>query len=492
MRYVASGVAGLALVAGLHLGGMINPAANTDSGVLASAVPQETAVLAALEPAAGLESETILSASRLGLDTLAGLLNPHRDENGQIRRARTAVETAHLREIEEESASAVPQPKDLHVKVGKGDTLAGLLMKAGLDTGETHTVVSEVSRHFNLRNLRAGQVMDLRLDPKEGGENFQLASASLAIDPLKTLYVERNESGDIASRLDEKPVIQSREARRVMIDGSVYGSADRAGLPDSVTANTIRLFSYAIDFQRDIKEGDQMEVMYDSYTTDDGYVAKTGDISYARMVLSGREYALYRFETKDGEVDYYTPEGKSLRKATGLMKTPVAYGRMSSGYGMRRHPVLGYTKMHKGIDFAAPIGTPIYAAADGTVERAGRFSSYGNYVRIKHSSKLSTAYAHVSRFATGVRPGARVKQGQVIAYVGNTGRSTGPHLHYEIMMNGVQVNPRNVKFAVDSSLKGEDLRRFKKMVSSMGQEYAEKIKDSVKVASLAKTEPAAE
>jgi murein DD-endopeptidase MepM/ murein hydrolase activator NlpD len=223
-----------------------------------------------------------------------------------------------------------------------------------------------------------------------------------------------------------------------------------------------------------VREGDRLEVLYDTQQTDDGYIAKTGDIVFARMTLGGREYELYRFKTKDGGYDYFTPEGRSIRKGTGLMKTPVSVGRMTSGFGMRRHPVLGYTKMHRGVDFAAPIGTPVYAAADGVVEKAGRFSSYGNYIRLRHSAKLGTAYAHLSRYGDGIRPGVRVKQGQVIGYVGNTGRSTGPHLHYEVLINGVQVNPKSVKVAVDNSLKGEELRKFKAHIRSMNDEYVQK------------------
>jgi murein DD-endopeptidase MepM/ murein hydrolase activator NlpD len=200
------------------------------------------------------------------------------------------------------------------------------------------------------------------------------------------------------------------------------------------------------------------------------------------MVLSGREYTLYRYDNK-GSADYYTPEGKSIRKSTGLMKTPIAFGRMTSGFGVRKHPVLGYTKMHKGVDFGAPTGTAIYAAADGVIERAGRFSSYGNYVKIKHSSKLSTAYAHMSRYGNGIRPGVRVKQGQIIGYVGTTGRSTGPHLHFEVVVNGVQVNPKSVKIATDDTLKGNDLKRFRDHIRRLGQEYAERAGGQVKVAS---------
>lgn len=250
---------------------------------------------------------------------------------------------------------------------------------------------------------------------------------------------------------------------------SLYGSAAKMGIPQSVVAQAIKIYSQNIDFQRDIRQGDKLEVMYDSYETEDGYVAKTGDVIYAKLTLNGREIPLYRYKDSSGRLDYYSPEGRSIRRT--LMKTPIDGARMSSGYGMRRHPVLGYTKMHKGVDFAAPIGTPIFASGDGVIEKAGRFSSYGNYIRIRHNGQLSTAYAHLSRIK--VSPGARVRQGDVIGLVGNTGRSTGPHLHYEILVNGRHVNPNSVNLPVGENLQGKELKRFKQEVRGVEQQFAE-------------------
>jgi murein DD-endopeptidase MepM/ murein hydrolase activator NlpD len=324
--------------------------------------------------------------------------------------------------------------------------------------------------------------MDLRLVPDAAGRNLVFSNASFRVDNLKTVTVQKDGSGSLVTGMVEKEVKQKRAAANVVINDSLYASANRAGIPDRVVSNAIRLFSYSIDFQRDIKRGDRMEVLYDSFQTAEGDTVKTGDIIYARMILGGKEYPLYRYEGRDGSADYYTPEGKSLKRSATLMKTPIDGARMSSGFGVRRHPVLGYTKMHKGVDFAAPTGTPIYAAGNGTIERAGRFSSYGNYVRIRHNAKLSTAYAHVSRYASGIRPGVKVKQGQVIAYVGTTGRSTGPHLHFEVMVNGVQVNPRNLKLPESNALQGEELRRFKNSIRNFDQQYVE-LTSAVKLAS---------
>lgn len=482
LRYVTSGCAGLIVVIGLYAAGAINPN---------QADQEQGAVLAAMEPAAGLEAGHLFALAGKAMQANKDVLtSSHRDVSGNLRRNPQTIQTAAMinQDLEDEEALAsghavATGPRQVRLQVGKGDTLAGVLQDAGVSYDEAAHVVKAVAKHVNPRNIKAGQSLDLSLEPDDEGASLQFAKASFVIDPLRTLYIERKGDGDIKSHLDEKEVKEVREARRVVIDGSLYGSADRAGLPDNITANAIRMFSYAVDFQRDVKEGDSLDVLYDTYETDDGYVAKTGDIIYARMVLGGREFMLYRYQGKDGNADYYTPEGKSIRKSTGLMKTPVAFGRVTSGFGSRRHPVLGYTKMHKGIDFGAPVGTPIYAAANGVVERASRFSSYGNYVKIKHSSKLATAYAHMSRYAAGIRPGVKVKQGQVIGYVGATGRVTGPHLHYEIFVNNVQVNPTSVKVAVDDTLKGNELKNFREHIRRLGQEYAELAGERVKLAS---------
>lgn len=478
LRYIASTVAGVSLAIGFFAFGDINPAQEEIDGM---------ELISQIEPAAGATEMSpflsyVMGSKNVAQNILsASLLDNHRDKNGQIRRDPSVKESVFL--AENSNASNSPGAEELRIEISKGDTLVNVLTKSGLENGEAQSVVNAISRHFSMKALRPGQVFNLTLEPADTKTGYQLASLNFAPDALQTIEVSRGEDGELSSELNKKAVTPSREARKVVINGSVYGSADKANLPDRVTANTIKLFSYAVDFQRDVREGDTLDVLYDSYKTKDGHVARTGDIVYARLNVGGREYALYRYETQNGTVDYYTANGKSIRKSAGLMRTPVAFGRMSSGFGVRTHPVLGYTKMHKGVDFAAPTGTAVYASADGVIERAGRFSSFGNYVRIRHSSKMSTAYAHLSRYGKGIRPGVRVKQGQIIGYVGTTGRSTGPHLHYEVLVNNVQVNPRSVKFATDNSLSGKELARFKQKVRAMGQEYTEKLNQSVKLAS---------
>lgn len=468
LRYLVSGTAGLALAVGLHLNNPIAPNQSLSTfPELANSLEQEPSA----ETTDQILSLMIPQNSLMGTGSMLSL-NAYRDSSGQIRRDREVIRSKEML-AESDADSISPAAQEKTIEIAQGDTLSEALEKAGINSGESQSIITEISRHYNMRGLRPGQQFNVTLEPAETDSGYEFAKLSFTPDPLRTIEVTRDDSGDFHSRIDEKQIQRARESRVVEIDGSVYGSADKAELPDRITANTIRLFSYAIDFQRDIHQGDKMEVLYDSYKTDDGYLAKTGDIIFARMTLGGKPYSFYRYETLDGQVDYYTQDGRSIRKSSGLMKTPVAFGRISSGFGMRRHPVLGYSKMHKGMDFAAPTGTKVFASADGVIERAGRFSTFGNYIRIRHSSKLATAYAHLNGYAKGIRPGVRVKQGQLIGYVGTTGRSTGPHLHYEVMVNNVQVNPASVKFAADNSLNGKELKRFKDQIRRMNQEFAQ-------------------
>jgi murein DD-endopeptidase MepM/ murein hydrolase activator NlpD len=244
-------------------------------------------------------------------------------------------------------------------------------------------------------------------------------------------------------------------------------SALAAGVPYAVTAALIRAFSYDVDFQRDIQPGDRFKVMYDTYTSDGG--SRPGDLQYAELVLSGKVHAIYGVRRDDGTVDFYTRDGKSVRR--NLLRTPVDGARLTSGFGMRMHPILGYTRMHKGVDFGVPTGTPIFAAGDGVVEQAGWAGGYGRFVLIRHNTHMETAYGHMSRLASVA--GEHVRQGQVIGYVGATGEATGPHLHYEVRKDGAQVNPISVTLPVDNGLEGRQLVAFLKTVDDREQRFAQ-------------------
>lgn len=387
--------------------------------------------------------------------------------------------------LENNAIETVPQfeqpagPSDRIVTITKGDALGKVMQKAGIDGDEVHDIITAMNEHFDPRDLKVGQDIKMHFEPANGDKGYQLTDMKIQLNPLKTITVSR--AGDeFKSAMQEKEVKKVVRAEKATIKSSVYGSAAKAGIPKSIVSEAIKIYSQNVDFQRDVHAGDSLEVMYETHQTDEGYVAKTGNVIYAQLTLGGRKIPLYRYETADGSVDYYGPDGQSTKKT--LMKTPIDGARMSSGFGVRRHPVLGYTKMHKGIDFAAPTGTPIYAAGDGVVAKAGRFSSFGNYVRIRHRSDLDTAYGHMSRIADGVRSGARVKQGQLIGYVGTTGRSTGPHLHYEVLVDNSQVNPRGINLPIGQALAGRDLKRFKSFVSDVNNQYAAVAGGTVKVA----------
>ncbi|WP_373090167.1 M23 family metallopeptidase, partial [Sneathiella sp.] len=231
----------------------------------------------------------------------------------------------------------------------------------------------------------------------------------------------------------------------------------------------IRIFSYDVDFQREIQPGDSFEVYFERFSDENGDILKDGAIHWASMTLSGKKISLYRFKTDDdGFTDYYDEQGRSVKKS--LMRTPIDGARLTSGFGKRKHPVLGYTKMHRGVDFGARRGTPIMAAGNGVIERASRYGSFGNYVLIRHNNEYETAYAHMKKFAKGIHKGSHVKQGQIIGYVGTTGRSTGPHLHYEVHKNNRQINPLSVKLPAGRKLTGKMLTAFSAYADEIRQE----------------------
>ncbi len=359
-------------------------------------------------------------------------------------------------------------PREELLDIGAGDTLAGALQDIGISGADAYKAVKALGKFYDPRDVKPGQAISVTLEPGEDG--VQLGGLNMKLSAIEELHISRDEKGRYFAEKDKKEVQLKKVAAKASIENSLYGSAAKAGIPASMVANMIRIYSYEIDFQRDIREGDTVEVLYETYETEDGDFARYGDVLYASLTVGGHKIPVYRFEGKNGEHGYYKENGKSLKRT--LMSTPIDGARMSSGYGMRRHPVLGYNKMHKGVDFAASRGTPIYAAGDGVIEKAGRQGGYGNYIRIKHNSSLQTAYAHMNRFAKGMRAGKRVKQGDVIGYVGSTGRSTGPHLHFEVLRNGKQVNPKSIKSAGGNRLTGRNLDSFKSQKSKISREYA--------------------
>lgn len=347
----------------------------------------------------------------------------------------------------------------LPVRAQSGDTLTGMLVKVGVERREAVAAIDALREVFDPRRIRPGhEVSVVFVGTPNSDDPGDFLGFSMTPDFDREVEVARTEAGGFAATEIEKELTRAPARASGVMDNGLFVDGEQAGVPVPVLIEMIRAFSWDVDFQRDIWPGDTFEVMWQRAYDEAGMVVHDGVILYAKLTLSGTPHAIYRFENGKGDVDYYDEKGQGARKA--LMRTPIDGARLSSRFGKRMHPVLGYTKMHKGVDFAAPIGTPIYAAGDGRFEMAGRNGAYGNYIRIRHNADYSTAYGHMSRLAGNSRVGGRVRQGQIIGYVGNTGRTTGPHLHYEILRGGQQTNPLSVKMPSGEKLAGKTLERF--------------------------------
>jgi murein DD-endopeptidase MepM/ murein hydrolase activator NlpD len=405
---------------------------------------------------------------RLGATDAAGLAEEIAPSADAIAGPAADWSTAHWSAAPAPAAPASdPEPvlEAERVVVQRGDTLLEILLRSGIDRAEAHEVVGTLATVYDPRRLRVGQAMAVEVE--RAGDALaapRLAALSLNLDFGNDLRVERDANGDFAARKVDRELVQTVHAAHAVIDTSLYQTARRHDVPDEALVNLANIFSWDLDFQRDVHPGDSFELVYEQVESPDGEV-RGGEVLFASLKLRGRQVHAYRYEHADGTIGYYDIDGRSLRKW--LMRTPIDGARLSSGFGPRRHPILGYNRMHRGVDFAAPTGTPIYAAGDGILTKAGRNGSYGNYIQIRHNDEFSTAYAHMSRFADGIKKGARVRQGQVIAYVGSTGRSTGPHLHYEVLQNGRQINPMSIKPQTAARLAGADLERFRRQIETI-------------------------
>jgi murein DD-endopeptidase MepM/ murein hydrolase activator NlpD len=360
--------------------------------------------------------------------------------------------------------------------IRSGDTLGRLLTQAGVTTDQSAAAISALKDIWDPRHLKVGQEVTLYLYTSPlrrvatRDEAPDLVGLTLKPDVDRTVGVALDTDGEYQAR--EVLMELQRELVRVSgdIDTALWVDMTEAGATDRIVGNFANLFSYSVDIQRQIQPGDDFEIMYEQFRTPGGELVKTGDILYAALETNGVLKQLYRFEAAEG-ADYFDAEGVSIRRF--LMKTPINGARLSSRFGMRRHPIQGYNRLHKGTDFAAPRGTPIYAAGDGVVEKAYRSPSYGNYILIKHSGTWQTAYAHMHNFASGMREGRRVQQGEVIGYVGSTGNSTGPHLHYEVLQNGQAVDSMSVQVPTGKELDGDELSRYMAAIGVTRTQYAE-------------------
>jgi murein DD-endopeptidase MepM/ murein hydrolase activator NlpD/outer membrane murein-binding lipoprotein Lpp len=349
--------------------------------------------------------------------------------------------------IEEKKA-----PNHREVIVAKGDTLSTLFEKVGLPAISVHDVLASDKQAKQFSQLKHGQKLEFELSP-----DGQLANLHSKVSDLETITLTKNDKGYSFNRITAKPTVRSAYVHGV-INSSLSQSAARAGLSHSLTMDMASVFGYDVDFAQDIRQGDEFDVIYEQKVVN-GKAVGNGPILSARFTNRGKTYTAVRYTNKQGNSSYYTADGNSMRKA--FIRTPVDFARISSKFSMgRKHPILNKIRAHKGVDYAAPRGTPIKAAGDGKVLLAGRRGGYGNTVIIQHGSTYRTLYGHMQGFAKGVQTGSNVKQGQVIGYIGTTGLSTGPHLHYEFQVNGVHVDPLGQKVAMADPISKAERARF--------------------------------
>lgn len=397
---------------------------------------------------------TLAAAAGLGLAWNAGLFGA-----GAVAAAAqdaAAREEAALRAEHLAFTEAYLAHETREVRVTNGETLAGLIARGGASMAEASAATASIGAVYDPRRLRPGQSINLFFSRRGGAA--QLTGIAFRSEPGASVTANRTTTG-FAAREVLMPVTFEIARIAAPVETSLYASALAHGATDREIAALADAFSYDVDFQRDVRPGDGFELVFERFYDDEGNTVRTGELLFVALDSRRGARAFYQFLAPgDTRPDWYDAEGKSARRF--LMRTPINGARLSSGFGMRRHPILGYSRMHRGTDFAAPTGTPILAAGDGTIVRASRYGSYGNYVRLRHANGYETAYAHLSRFGRGMRTGASVRQGQVIGYVGTTGRSTGPHLHYEVLRRGAQINPVNLRVANGRNLEGRALELF--------------------------------
>ncbi len=405
-------------------------------------------------------------------------------ESGHITLGGSAVAAAPTTSLARTKTTNTENPRlSQTLLVGKGDTLMAMMVEAGVARGGAHAAITALRQVYNPRRIQPGQKITLTFgtDPGQAPADTQapgeLTGLTVAAGADVDITVERTPADAYVAAEIKRPLTRRFVRRQGVIRHNLSNAANRAEIPRSVLHAFIRAYSWDVDFQRDIHPGDRFEIMYERFFNDEGTFVRDGTIAFASLTLGETRFPIYRYVGKDGTSDFFDANGHSVRRS--LLRTPIDGARLSSRYGKRRHPILGFNKMHRGVDFAAPPGTPILAAGNGKVVFAGRNGAYGKYIRIRHNSEYSTAYAHLRRFAKGLRAGKRVQQGQVIGYVGSTGRSTGPHLHYEFMRQGRRTNPMTQKMPAGRKLKGPELQQFEAAMLDIDVTYAALPTDAV-------------
>ena len=347
-----------------------------------------------------------------------------------------------------------PKYKKIKHKIKSGETFDKILESYSIKKEEIIKIKKSLKKNVNLNKLNTKQIIQFSLDKTNNKiSNFTFQTSNTQkISLIRNIEKDSFNEEILSIKLNKNIVYKEN-----IILQSLYKSASDQNIPANIIIEFAGIYGFQIDFQRDIRKQDKFQVMYELFLNNKNEIVETGEILFANLNLSGQDNNLYYFD-KEGSEGHYDTNGKSVKKA--LMKTPINGARLSSPFGMRKHPIDGYNKMHRGTDFAAPMGTPIMASGDGIVKKAGWCGGGGNCVKIKHNSTYQTVYAHMSKFARGIKSGVRVKQGQTIGYVGSTGKSTGPHLHYEVIVNGKKVNSQKLQLPSGKILKGDERKKF--------------------------------
>lgn len=374
----------------------------------------------------------------------------------------------HVEEQQTGSYEGIYQKEHRVLIVSPGDSFIGILTGLGMETRSATTAYNTLRKVFDARNLKAGQHIELTATFDVQTKMLE-ALDTLVIEPVRgTRYILRvNENDEFEARVEQEKFASEIRFVQGTVGGNITASLNKAGLPLKLCAKVTQMFAHQIDFKRDLQKGDSFNIKYEINKDSHGEVVRVGEVVFASFTVGRHTYKLYRYKNRAGETGYYDEKGGA--KKTGLDKKPLAMrnARISSLFGYRRHPIYKTTKFHSGVDYAAPKGTEIFAAGAGTVEMARYVNGYGNFVKIRHNSEYETAYGHMNGFASGIRPGVRVKKGQVIGYVGSTGRSTGPHLHFEILRKGTRIDPLKARVATGNDLTGSQLAEFKREVKKI-------------------------
>ncbi len=375
----------------------------------------------------------------------------------QYEQIKSTLDNLYLKKtIKELTNNLKPRITKIEYISKNGDTYQSIINSLNIDNDEKKILLNTILNEKSLKILRINQKFTFKFDnlAKKKVIEFKIETDK----KNEILFEKKVNERNFASKKIKKNYKKNLVYRETVITESLYNSAINLGIKPNVIIEFARLYGFQVDFQRDIWKNDSFQIIYEEFVNDDKEIVDTGEIIFANLNLQNKDFQLYKYEYGENKLDYFDENGKSIKKT--LMKTPINGARLSSSYGKRKHPILGYTKMHTGTDFAAPSGTPIMASGDGKVMKAGWCGGGGNCVKIKHNNTYQTVYAHMSKFGRGIKKGVRVKQGQIIGYVGSTGLSTGPHLHYEVIENGKKINSQTLKLPSGKVLKGKERKKF--------------------------------